>query len=74
MKKYLTRNEYCLGIRCPGLLWILKNRPEGLSPYSERNIIQLHNKKAADLYTESLSGIRYAEMTLMDEPGQEYVE
>ncbi len=59
MKNYLTRNEYCLGIRCPGLLWILKNRPEGLSPYSERNIIQLHNKKAADLYTESLSGIRF---------------
>ena len=24
--------------------------------------------------TKNLSGIRYAEMTLMDEPGQEYVE
>lgn len=67
MKKYLTRNEYCLGIRCPGLLWILKNRPEGLSPYSERNIIQLHNKKAADLYTESLSGIRFIPETSVEE-------
>ena len=67
MKKYLTRNEYCLGIRCPGLLWILKNRPEGLSPYSERNIILLHNKKAADLYTESLSGIRFIPETSVEE-------
>ena len=24
--------------------------------------------------TKNLSGIRYAEMTIMDEPGQEYVE
>ena len=59
MKKYLTRNEYCLGIRCPGLLWILKNRPEGLSPYSERNIILLHNKKAADLYTDVFSKVTW---------------
>jgi hypothetical protein len=48
-------------------LWILKNRPEGLSPYSERNIIQLHNKKAADLYTESLSGIRFIPETSVEE-------
>jgi len=59
MMNYLTRNEYCLGIRCPGLLWISRNRPEALSPYSERNVINLHNKKAALLYTESLSGITH---------------
>lgn len=57
MKEYLTRNEYCLGVRCPGLLWTLKNRPESLSPYSERIIISIHNKKAAELYASSLSGI-----------------
>lgn len=59
MKNYLTRQEYCLGVRCPGLLWTLKNRPESLSPYSERNVINIHNEEAVALYTKHLSGITY---------------
>ena len=57
MSNYLTRSEYCLGVRCPGLLWTLKNRPEDLSPYSERCVINLHNKQAASLYTSSPSRV-----------------
>ncbi len=59
MKNYLTRQEYCLGVRCPGLLWTLKNRPDDLSPYSERNVINIHNEEAVSLYTKQLSGITY---------------
>lgn len=57
MTNYLTRSEYCLGVRCPGLLWTLKNRPRDMSPYSEREVINLHNKQAADLYVSGLSDI-----------------
>lgn len=59
MNKYLTRQEYCLGVRCPGLLWTLRNCPESLSPFSERNVINLHNAQAVALYTRGLSGIEF---------------
>ena len=59
MKNYLTRQEYCLGVRCPGLLWTLKNSPQSLSPYSERNIINIHNEEAVKRYTDQLSGITF---------------
>ena len=59
MKKYLTRSEYCLGVRCPALLWTLRNEPEALSPYSERNVIHLHNLEAVRRYTDTLSGVTF---------------
>lgn len=59
MKKYLTRSEYCLGVRCPALLWTLRNEPEALSPYSERNVIYLHNLEAVRRYTDTLSGVTF---------------
>lgn len=63
MKNYLTRQEYCLGVRCPGLLWTLRNRPESLSPYSERVVINLHNEQAQEKYVSSLSGITFIKKT-----------
>jgi len=52
-------------------LWISKNRPESLSPYSERNVIHFHNKKAADLYTKGLSGIRRIPESSVEEDARE---
>lgn len=63
MKRYLTRQDYCLGIRCPGLLWTLYNHPGSLSPYSERNVILLHNEEAVKRYTRLLGGITYVNAT-----------
>lgn len=54
MKKYLSRSEYCLGIRCPGLLWSHRNSPDSLSAFSEHALATLHNKKAAALYCADL--------------------
>ncbi|MBQ4066771.1 MAG: DUF2779 domain-containing protein [Clostridia bacterium] len=70
MNKYLTRQEYCLGVRCPGLLWTLYNRPDTLSPYSERNVINMHNREAARLYTSSVSGV----VTVMEKSIDEAAE
>ncbi|MBQ3527370.1 MAG: DUF2779 domain-containing protein [Clostridia bacterium] len=54
MKKYLTRSEYCLGIRCPGLLWSHRNHPDSLSAFSEHTLAWTHNKKARELYTADI--------------------
>ena len=54
MKKYRTRSEYCLGIRCPGLLWSHRNHPDSLSAFSEHTLAWTHNKKARELYTADI--------------------
>ncbi len=54
MKKYLSRSEYCLGIRCPGLLWSHRNDPDSLSAFSEHALAGIHNEKAVALYTNDM--------------------
>ncbi len=55
MKKYLTSGEYCLGIRCPSLLWKSRNADGAPSLLSERTLIKLHHRSALEKYRELIS-------------------
>ncbi len=59
MKRYLTRSEYCLGIRCPALLWSQRRSSDGRNPFSERALIKAHNRTAVEEYTKSVNPCRF---------------
>ena len=56
----LTREEYCLSVRCPRLLWLERNGEKSQS-FGEREISETYDKVAADMYCENIPKLKYIE-------------